>query len=344
MKLSHYLKDKVIPLIIIAAALALLALALRAFGLSAGVIVVLCCLLAIAIAAAFTWDFLKRRRFFNTLIDARSKNDETYYLSELIERPQFVEGQTIYDTLKQANKDMNDHIAQYRRASEGYREYIETWIHEVKTPIAAARLTLANNADDSLAPLVQDLDHIDSYVEQALYYSRSTSIEKDYLIKAVNLDSLVKGVVKKNARTLIDHGVTPTFDGLDQTVYADSKWLDFIIGQIVANSVKYAQPDASTHTIAFTAQRMSEGFDNETVLLSIGDDGIGIPASDLDRVFEKGFTGENGRRYAKSTGIGLYLCRKLCTKMKLSISLDSTPGKGTTVTIQFPLSKMYFLE
>lgn len=346
MKLSTYVKDKAIPLLLFAGAIAMIAVILVIFKLHWSAVLAVCGLFTLTAIAALFWDYLKRRRFYEALDKALEENDQSYYLTELIDRPAFVEGQLFYDAIEQASKDMNDRIAEYRLASDEYREYVETWIHEVKTPIAATRLIIANNDDAILRAVDGELDRIEGYVEQALYYSRSTSVEKDYLIREIDLDSLVKGVVKKHSRVMIEQGISPRFEGLDRKVYADSKWLDFVLGQIVANAIKYHRPhtEGFTPEIAFTARCDEASFEGEKITLSISDNGIGIPAFDTGRVFEKGFTGENGRRYAKSTGIGLYLCKELCDKMKLRIFLTSVTEEGTTVSIEFPLNKMYFLD
>lgn len=347
MSLARYLKDKIIPLLIFGAAIVLIAVVLYAYGVNFDIIIAAVALFLAALIAGFSWDYLSRRRFYDDLSKAlESDGSKAYFLIESLTEPSFTEGAMTYDALLQATKDMNDTIASYRLASDEYREYIESWIHEVKTPIAASRLMLANRDDETAQLLNHECDRIEAYLEQALYYSRSTAVEKDYFIKAIDLDALIKGVVKKQARSLIEYNITPQFENLEATVYSDAKWLDFIIGQVVANAVKYHRPSSAEHrpTITFSAEHHDAGFESERLLLRIRDNGIGIPATDIDRVFEKGFTGENGRRYSsRSTGIGLYLCKKLCTKMKLGLSVSSTEGE-TTLTIEFPLSKVYFLE
>lgn len=347
MKLSNYIKDKIVPLAIFVGVILFISLALYAYGMRISVVIGTAFFFMCAVIIAFIWDFLQRRRFYSeTLKVIEAESSKTYYLAESLSRPSFFEGAITFDAFVQANKDMNDAIAAYRISSDEYREYIESWVHEVKTPIAAARLILANNDDETTKALEYEIERVESYLEQALYYSRSTAVEKDYQIRAVELSTLVKGVVKKQARALIECNITPVFENLDVVVYSDAKWLDFIVGQIVANAIKYYRPAEGTHqpTIRFCAEQHDVGFENGRVVLRIIDNGIGIAATDIPRIFDKGFTGENGRRYnTRSTGIGLYLCKKLCTKMKLGISATSHEGQ-TALSIEFPLSKMYFLE
>ncbi len=340
-----YLRDKAVLLIGALIALALCGLILYAFATPAPAILIIGILFLLTLACMFIWDYLMRRRFFRNLAEITSLAHESTYIVELLNRPGFVEGQLVYDALQRATKHMNDEIASYRLASEEYQEYVETWIHEIKTPIAAARLVLENNKDESSKVLERELERIEGYVEQALYYSRSTALEKDYAIRKVHLETVVKGVVRKQSRSFIEYEITPQFEGLDLNVYTDSKWLDFIIGQIVTNAVKYhSENPEGGRKIVFSAEVKDEGFDSRRAVLRIRDNGIGIPATDVSRVFEKGFTGQSGRTYSKSTGIGLYLCKSLCDKMKLPLSLTSETGEGTTVYLEFPLSKMYFLS
>jgi signal transduction histidine kinase len=420
MKLTAYIKSKIFALVLLIVVLVSLALLLLVSNANWTIIVSACALVALAAVFAFAWDFLNRRRFYNQLLEALRGSNESYHVTAHLAYPSFLEGQLTFEALRIGTKDMNDRIAGYRVASEQYRDYVETWIHEIKTPIAATRLILSNSEDDVrsgeslgdssvngapvkgtspangaysstsglastytkyLQPIAGELDRIESHIEQALYYARSMTVEKDYSIKQITLEDVVKSAVKKQARTLIEAKITPHFADLNKTVYADPKWLDFIIGQIISNAVKYSLSASENHTptISFSAEQLKTGFDTEMVRLNIIDNGIGIPAADVKRVFDKGFTGENGRKFAKSTGIGLYLCKTLCEKMKLRLSIKSTTveeslaanaplasgsdasGKatiagsdqttgaltatqpGTTLTIEFPLSKMHFL-
>lgn len=347
MNFFEYIKSRIIPVLLVVLALCAVGLLLWVLSYSIQVVTVLMAVLLCAFAAALLWDYLARRRFYTDLKDALFSKNETLYLSELISEPSFYEGQLSYQALEKATKEMNDKVAQYRHAAEEYQEYIETWIHEIKTPIAALSLSLSNIEDPSISQsLEHDVGRIETYVEQALYYARSSAVEKDYIIKQVKLDELVKTVVKKNSQSLIEHNMNPHFEGLDVVVYSDTKWLEFILGQLVANAIKYQKPqtDAETSCITFSAERHAAGFEAQALTLSVCDNGIGISQADLGRIFEKGFTGANGRRRAHSTGIGLYLCKKLCEKLKIKISADSVEGKYCKISLEFPLSKMYFLD
>ncbi|MDR1272162.1 MAG: sensor histidine kinase [Clostridiales Family XIII bacterium] len=272
-------------------------------------------------------EFLTKRRYYGELKSIMENLDKKFLLSEIIERPDFVEGQLLYDTLGDAGKSMNDEIAGYKNAYKEYREFIELWVHEIKTPIAGAKL-IGENAQN--APALEELDRIEFFVEQALYYARSNAVENDYIIKPALLSDMVGDVLKNNAKYLIANRISVRTSALDLRVFTDVKWVSFIIRQIVDNAVKYGG-----NTIEFFGE--SRG---NSVALFIKDDGQGIPGHEADKVFEKGFTGSNGRIQGHSTGLGLYLCRKLCHKLGLGLSLESTPGEGTTLKIVFPINEL----
>ena len=166
-----------------------------------------------------------------------------------------------------------------------------------------------------------------------LYYSRSNNAHKDYIIKQINLDNVVRNVVKRNYRDFIHKKIKLDIKDINEIVYSDGKWTEFIINQIIGNSIKYSSNKEPIINISSVKKANS-------VMLIIEDNGVGIIDKDINRVFEKGFTGENGRRFSKSTGMGLYLCDKLCSKLGLKISIDSEVNKGTKIILIFPLSGM----
>ena len=165
-------------------------------------------------------------------------------------------------------------------------------------------------------------------MEQVLYYARSAAVEKDFKVEKTTLHALVNSALKTYSKPLIQAGGRPVFCGLDIPACADTKSCSFIIGQIISNSIKYRTENLQVSFSAYEEQN--------AVRLLISDNGIGISSADLPRVFDKGFTGDNGRRYSKSTGIGLYLCKKLCGKMNIGITIQSDLGQGTTVILSFP--------
>ncbi|WP_029192858.1 sensor histidine kinase [Paenibacillus harenae] len=212
-----------------------------------------------------------------------------------------------------------------------YKDFIMAWIHEVKTPITAARLLIQNTDDKSAANIADlfenELDKIDRFVEQALYYSRIDSFSKDYLIQDVSLNRLVKETIKKYAKLFIERKITFSMWEGEVFVYSDPKWLSFIIGQIVANSLKYTNAGG---TVSFDIQHKPNA-----ICLVMRDTGIGISSEDIGRVFDKGFTGSTGRQQSKSTGMGLYLAKRLMLKLGHEIEIESKEKEFTQIIIRF---------
>ena len=325
MRLSEYLLDRIFSLI------CMLVSALLLFGLlwlidtSATFILFAEVIFIAAYLISLVYDFLRKRSYYNLLLKMAEQMEEKSLLGELLIQPHFLEGQILVDILRRCNKYQNDQISQAKQAN---REYIDSWVHEIKTPITSARLMIENEKNPITLRIDDELRKIDTYVEQVLYYARSTDVEKDFKVEKTTLQSLVHAALKTYSKPLIQAGGKPVLNGLDIPVVADSKSCTFVIGQIISNAIKYRKDDLQ---IEFSAKA-----EKNNVFLSISDNGIGIPAADLPRVFDKGFTGENGRRYSKSTGMGLYLSQKLCKKMNIVLSVSSDPGQGTTVTMVFP--------
>ncbi|MGI5978767.1 MAG: sensor histidine kinase [Oscillospiraceae bacterium] len=279
-------------------------------------------------ALAFVMEYLPRRRFYRELGRDMDLLDKKYLISEVMPEAGFAEGRILAALTREADKSMCDEVARHERTSKEYREYIESWVHEIKTPISAARLMLENEPRERAKPLSHELTSIENYVEQALYYSRSGSVEKDYRIRETTLQELVASALKKNAELLIGAGAAIHTEGLDKTVFTDAKWTDFMLSQVLTNCVKYSRGPLEIRVTGETLEN--------AVALTIADNGIGVPAADVPHVFDKGFTGENGRGGARSTGLGLYLCKMLCDKMGLGVSLRSEAGAGTQVRFVFP--------
>ena len=205
-------------------------------------------------------------------------------------------------------------------------DYYTMWAHQIKTPIAAMRLVLSDNDTDTARELRDELQKTEQYVEMVLMYLKLDAGAEDYVIRECSLDSIIKQAVKKYASQFIRKKIRLEYEPVQYTVLTDEKWLMFVIEQIVSNSLKYTRQGF----IAIT-------FEKEGVLC-IRDSGIGIDAADIPRVFDKGFTGLNGRTDKKATGIGLYLCRRILTALGHDIQISSSEGKGTEVRIDLSRS------
>lgn len=277
-------------------------------------------------------EYTRRRSFYRKLEELVDNLDQRYYAATLLDEPLFLEGICSYQALRVLGKAACDDLAAYRAQSQSYREYVELWIHEVKTPIAAAELMCANLTGEDASKLKNELSRIEEYVEQALYYARSTSLAHDYAIREVALAEVVRKTCRRYARLLIENKVQPHIILNDNLmVFTDSKWLIFILGQIVSNAAKY-----KATTLYFSVKEEKHKTAAGSTVLEIADNGCGIAPCDVPRVFDQGFTGINGRMCGSSTGMGLYLVASMCEQMGLGITLASEQGVGTRVMIAFP--------
>ena len=301
------------------------------------VIIIIEILFWMVIVVLFITEYVRRKNYYQILEDTLEGLDKKYLITEIIEEPIFMDGRILYDTLRTVDKSMADHVNTYRIAQNEYKDYIEMWVHEVKTPLAAAKLVIQNNPAPFTESLVEEVEKIEGFVEQALYYARSTNPEKDYIIKNISLQEILNKVIRKHAKAFIYKKIKMEIEHVDVMIYSDSKWLEFILDQIISNALKYTPQEKGVLHIDTTMHESS-------IELHIKDNGIGIPTNDLYRIFDKGFTGQNGRINEKATGMGLYLCKTLCDKLYLDIRADSIVNEGTTITITFPISRMMLLK
>ena len=329
MKFSSYIYDRISFLILNLVVFLLFIFTLSIIGFSYEIIIVVFLLWFMPIIIYILFEFFKIRKYYNNLIDVANNLDKKYLVTEVIDEPSFVEGKIIHEVLRNCNKSMNEEVRSYKQKNDEYRDYIEAWVHEVKTPIASAKLIIENNKDEATKRISKELDTVDSFIEQVLYYSRSTDVSRDYIIKKVELRKVVNGVIRSKASDFINKKIQIEFDGLLEVIAMDEKWLSFIIGQIVQNSIKYSSKTEAKVKVS------SKNIEN-SVILRIEDNGCGIPKTDISRVFEKGFSGENGRCYARSTGMGLYICKKLCNGLNIGLSIESKEDEFTIVSLVIP--------
>ncbi|MEG0297309.1 MAG: sensor histidine kinase [Clostridium sp.] len=332
MRISEFIKERIVFLIF----------NIVIFTAIAGVMAFLKFGFAIIFVVAFIWfmpilsymiiEYSKFNKFFSEVNSLSESLDRRYLMAEIVEEPEFLEGKLFYDLLKDTNRDMHENIKSYSDMQTEYREYIETWVHEIKTPIASSKLIIENNKNEVTSKINLELKRVEEYIEQALYYSRSNDVSKDYIIKKFSLETAVRNTIKRNSSDFIYKGIQLEIKDIEADIYSDIKWVEFILNQVIGNAIKYS--NSNKPKVEITSVK-----NPNNIILTIKDNGVGIDEKDIRRVFEKGFTGENGRVYGKSTGIGLYLCKKLCEKLGVGISISSAKGEGTKVSLIFPLGK-----
>ena len=207
-------------------------------------------------------------------------------------------------------------------------EYYTVWAHQIKTPIASMRLQIQSVDSDLARRLDGDLNRIEAYVEMVLTFLRLDSDSTDYVIRKIDLDAVIKPAIRKFARDFISKKLTMDFKPTEYKVLSDDKWLSFVIEQVLSNAVKY------------TKKGGIKVYMDEPGILCIEDTGIGISAEDLPRVFENGYTGFNGREDKRASGIGLYLCKRICDNLGHKIYAESEPGVGTKIRIDMNIKEI----
>lgn len=275
-------------------------------------------------------SYERKKKYYQqlqTLLQTQ-QNDLIYQLPEAMNYEQKIFQQLLIQMYSELSQDVERINAEKK---ENF-EYICSWVHEMKTPLSVSSLIIENhrgkNGDQLLDSLEEEIKRMEKLVEQVLYYARLEDFSHDYLIHEVDIKTLVNETVKKHASLFINRKIGIEINMPGMIVATDKKWLLFILDQIILNSLKYTPPGGLIKIYAQKEER-------EKILI-IEDNGIGIKAEDVGRVFERGFTGYNGREFAKSTGMGLYLVKKLARKLGHDVSIASVYGEYTRVIIHFP--------
>jgi len=317
------------------AAQALLALAASVFlivtGTAPGVVCLLLIVWAAASALALGWEYWQKKTYLRELAVVLEGLDRKYLLWECVPKPPHPYERQLFSLLRQSGNAMIQAVSDAQEAQRSYRAYVEQWVHEIKTPITAGKLICQGVEGSLRRKLLRELEQIDAYVERALYYARIESPEKDFLIQKTDLAALCQTAIQSHRSLLIASGVQVETENLEESVYTDGKWAVFLLGQLLQNAAKYR---SSRPVVTLAARR-----EGDRVRLTVRDNGIGIPDHELPRVFDRGFTGSNGRSRGGATGMGLYLCRRLADALEITMDISSNLGEGTTVTLTFPGQK-----
>lgn len=272
--------------------------------------------------AEFVWllsgfgRFRKKQKLLRQLAGERAKD---FYLRDLPESEDPKE-EAYQDLIESLLKEKNRKEAEAAEKLRDMEEYYTLWVHQIKTPIAAMSLLLQEEDTPENGELSMELFRIEQYVEMVLQYLRLDSPDHDLAFRSVDVDDCVRQAVRKYARSFIRKKIALDFQETGMETVSDEKWLVFVLEQLLSNALKYTKKG----TIRIYGEN---GF------LYIEDTGIGIAPEDLPRIFEKGYTGYNGRRDKKSTGIGLYLCQEILKRLAHRITITSTLGEGTKVTL-----------
>lgn len=334
MKLINYLKDKVVSIIIYLLMVILIYLILRVFNLDISIILVIVFILFINGLLLILINYFRKRNYYNSILDMLDKLDKKYLVLETIIEPSTYEEEIVNNILYDINKSMIENINIQKRNINEFKDYIEMWIHEVKLPIASMVLKCHNHKEVNSNELLSIIRRLDNDIDQILYYMRSEITEKDFIINEVSLKDIVRSVSLKNKDDLLENKIELEVNIDNIYVYTDKKWIEFILNQIISNSIKYKKENDSFIKI-------TSSISENKVNLIIYDNGIGISKGDIKKVFDKSFTGKNGRDKIKSTGMGLYIVKKLCNKLGHNIYIESIENEYTKVIIEFGKNSYY---
>ncbi|MGM0174684.1 two-component system sensor histidine kinase SapS [Enterococcus sp. DIV0800] len=284
----------------------------------------------------FTIDYQRRKKWFKAFDE-----QEEFHLQHFVAAATTNEEQLLQEYVNRQVREHHLTMEQLLDSQKDQKDYMDSWIHEIKVPLAAVDLILNSIEfdipDDKFVLLQNEIQQIDEYVEQILYYSRSDEFVNDYLIQEYSLKKIIQPIIRSQANYFIQKNLQLTLSEEDAKVLTDAKWIEFIFRQLLSNAIKYT-PNHGEISITIAVKRGG-------VALSLQDNGIGIPSEDLGRIFDKGFTGENGRKAQQhSTGLGLYLAKRLAEKLGVGLTAESTMNEGTTMTLFFPRLDYYHEE
>ncbi|SEF68025.1 Signal transduction histidine kinase [Eubacterium ruminantium] len=342
MRLRDYIKDHIVDIILEIIALIMIAIFMSAFNVSRELSMAVSLILIILFGTIMLRGYFRKRRFYSGLMDNLRELDQKYLLAETLTEPQFYEGKIMYEIISELDKSMYENVAGARRYAVNFKEYIEMWVHEVKLPIASLLLSIKNISEkmedsEEINALEARVRRINEFADQVLYYARSENSEKDYIFKEEKLSRIVSAVLSKYRPDIQERGVELKVSDIGRTVITDGKWLEFMLAQFISNSLRYTEGRPEPTISIFSDEK------DGNVILHFRDNGIGIPEKDIGRIWEKAFTGENGRENSSfgSTGMGLYLVKKMCDKLGHKVACESVYGEYTDMMIIFGKNDIY---
>lgn len=331
MSLKDFLRDKLLTIILLLFGILTIEIFLTIYPIGTFIKIYIPVVIGLMYSISIIKEYITKRNFYKNIKSTIDSLEQKYLVTELIKTPSFVEGKLLKDILTEIDKSMIENVNRYKYITQDYKDYIELWIHEIKMPIATSKMIIENNKNNITKSIDEELHRVENYIEQVLYYARSSTVEKDYYIKKCKLKDIVNESIKKNKNLLIQQKANINLHDLNEYVNTDIKWIIFILNQIIQNSIKYRKKEEKLELEIYSKKG------KENIKLYIKDNGIGIKREEIKKIFEKGFTGSNGRNNnQKSTGIGLYLCKKLCKKLGITIEAKSEEKEGTETKITIP--------
>ena len=324
---NAYIKQYRMNILLLIIAAAIFALVFSLYNLRAEAVLYALLLCVIPLSAAVAVHYIGFYKKHRTLLRVK---DDPVILSDMLPDAKNLIERDYAEIIKRLNGIMTEKLTEISFRQGECMDYFTAWAHQIKSPIAAMRLILQSSGSDADSMLLSELFSIEKYTEMALSYFRLDSETNDFILKEYPLDGIIRSSIRAYAPIFIRKRLTVTYDGTDLTEITDEKWLSFILEQIISNAVKYTNKGGVTISVS------------RDKVISVSDTGIGIYSEDIPRIFEKGFTGYNGHSDKKSTGIGLYLCKKAAQKLSHRIYVESEIGVGSTFYIDLKTADIQF--
>lgn len=325
--MRQWFRENCRPLVLLILCSGIFSLVFALYGLPIGAVIYPCLLCAGILLLSGIRRLVLSRRKHRTLEALAALPDSLLHQLEAFDTQTDRDYHGIIAALSRREEARAGEIS--RKLSDSM-DYYTTWVHQIKTPIASMRLLLEKEDSPVSRQLSEELFRVEQYVQMVMTYQRLDSDSTDYVFRQTDVDAVVRGAIRKFAPQFISKGIRLDYVPRQTLVVTDEKWLSFVIEQLLSNAIKYTP--AGCITIRFQ--------DNND--LTITDTGIGIAPEDLPRIFERGYTGYNGRTDKRASGLGLYLCRRICDALGHGISIRSTPGVGTTVTVSLSQKEQIF--
>lgn len=330
MNLSHYFKDKAPAMILQIIFLFLSCLYLAGLGLGFQQYGLIPLIYGAGMIIYYTFSFFRLRKKFRAMAQTLEQMEEKYLFPQVMPSQKRYEDCAWLAIMEEMSRSMTTSVEKAQNQSKDYQDFIESWVHEIKQPVASIHLICSRSPGDETDRIRARAQEINQLLQKVLYYAKSRDLSRDMMITTVDLRKVLLSSIQDQGQVLrLCHFTISLPDSLPQ-IYTDEKALLFIFNQLITNAVAYRNPSRPCLTISCTCQGPS-------ARVTVMDNGAGILPQDLPRVFDKGFTGHNGRKNKASTGIGLYLCRQLCGAINADIAITSKVDRGTFVELTLPL-------
>lgn len=337
MKKSEYIKDKLGTILFHSVSFIFIMFFIFLAGVNHDIILLISILYFLAVLLFYTCDYLYMKRKYEKIDQTMDLLEHKYLIADVIKAKRNYQEKFYLELVRRACKSMMDELNEKKKENLDYEEYIDNWIHEVKTPITAIQLLCDNERNCVTDKIKQETKKVEMNIDRMLYYSKIGDTWKDYIIIRTSLKEIVDSSIMKIYQLFIYKNVKIDIAQQDEYVYTDKKWSSFIITQILLNCVQYKSDKPLVIRIYF--EKLKDGTN-----LIIEDNGLGIRPDEIERIFEKGYVGTNGRKNENSTGMGMFICKRLCDKLGIGIHAVSEYGKYTKMILTYGEGTFYMLN